>query len=745
MKFGLCTKLLLTILPAILVMEICVVIAYVNDRRTDYVTANERHFEAVAQGLLQSFQVISGIDDVTEAALHDSQATLTTLSHTFYEKNSHAGILYIAIIDKKEVFLTHTDPSRIETKLEDADFHLPLGRRQTKSFLQDGAYHVLTPILGTDSEYLGVVDIGYPKSLVSGDMAPWWNKALRTTLVFLAAAAVVIFLTVHFVVARHLAYLEDIGSRILQGNPIHTIKLANHHDEIALLAQKFVQISQYLHAVTKIAQDVARGKLQHDIHKRSKRDNLGLALQDMLKYLQNVATFASRIAGGDLTEEVPLRSDVDAFGRAMRAMRMGLQTLIQQIRDSAEQLADLGANISSLSNQDMSIVSTGQTTVETLVSTITQMGRNSEEIASNMDVLSASVEETSASVTEMANSISSIASNATELEQQTEVTIGALDKATSTLEGVSKKAGASHTLSEETIQDALEGQEAVEQVTASMDTIQQTNSRAVETITRFAKQTADIDTILDVIDDITHQSGLLALNASIIAAQAGSHGRGFAVIADEMRNLADKVIASTKDIAAIVQTVQKETNTVVQEIHRGTADIDQGVERTQQARQMLEKIITSARRSSNVVTEIVQALQGMQKTTGEDMKVAMERVHTMTASITRATSEQKSSTLQIHKAVDHIRDMAVQTQSSTTQQLEGVQQMLEVANDVRALTEQNLQSSQHIEQTAGDLNAQAQLLLHSVDRFKLLSNVALAERRRTEAIRQAEAAALAEQ
>lgn len=745
MKFGLRTKLLLTILPAILIMEMFVVIAYVNDRRTDYVAANERHFEAVAQGLLQSFQVISEIDDVTQAALHDSQATLTTLSQTFYENNSQAGIQHIAIIDKEKKFLTHTDPSKIGTEVGDAGFHSQLGWRQTKSFLLDNVYHVLMPILSIDNDYLGVIDVGYPKSLIDADMAPWWVKSLRITLFFLAVAAVVIFGAVHIVVTRHLTYLEDIGSRILQGTPIHTIKLANRHDEIALLAQKFVQISQYLHDVTEIAQDVATGKLQHDIHKRSKRDNLGLALQEMLKYLQNVATFASRIAGGDLTEEVPLRSDVDAFGRAMRAMRMGLQRLIQQIRDSAEQLADLGSSISSLSNQDMSIVSTGQTTVERLVSTITQMGRSSEEIASNMDVLSASVEETSTSVTDMANSISSIASSATELEQQTEVTIGALAKATSTLEGVTQKAGASHTLSEETIQDALKGQEAVEQVTASMDTIQQTNSSAVETITRFARQTADIDTILDVIDDITHQSGLLALNASIIAAQAGSHGRGFAIIADEMRGLADKVSASTKDIAAIVQTVQKETNTVVQEIHRGTADIEQGVERTQQARQMLEKIISSAQRSSGVVTEIVQALQGMQKTTGEDMKVAMERVHTMTASITRSTSDQKSSTLQITKAVDHIRDMAIQTQSSTTQQLEGVQQVLEVANAVRALTEQNLQSSQHIEQTSGDMNAQAQLLLHSVDRFKLLSNVALAERRRTEAIRQAETAELAEQ
>jgi methyl-accepting chemotaxis protein len=145
-----------------------------------------------------------------------------------------------------------------------------------------------------------------------------------------------------------------------------------------------------------------------------------------------------------------------------------------------------------------------------------------------------------------------------------------------------------------------------------------------------------------------------------------------------------------------------------------------------------------------VVTEIVDALRIMQKTTGDDMKEAMQRVHSMTASITRATNEQKASTLQINTAVEHIRDLAIHTQNATTQQLEGVQQVLEVANDVRALTDQNVQSSQHIDQTASDLNGQAQLLLHSVDRFKLLSNGALVERRRTEAIRQADTTDLVE-
>lgn len=728
MKFSIQTKVFLIVLPILIVLEGFVIGIYVNDRKQSYIAANTQRFEMLGQNILFVLQSGENFQPIDSSTFPTLKEKFIQLCEQFYERHNGGQILHIAVIDIDENFIAHSDKNLIDTKIKNFDFTHSLGWRQTRTAIENGIYHTLTPILDPAGNYLGVVDVGYPKSLIDAELQAWLWKSFRIAGFFLLCSCIIIIGAVHFVVSKPVKYLTAIGEQLIKGNFIHTLRLSNRGDEIASIGMTFVQISNYLRDVTGISEHVATGRLHHEIQKRSKRDTLSVALQDMLTYLQSVAMFASKIASGDLTVEIPLRSDADAFGRAMRSMRMGLQRLIRQIRESAEQLAAISTSIASLSDQGMNIVASGQNTVEKLVSIITQMGMSAEEIATNMDVLSASVEQTSASVTEMTNSISSIASSASELEKQTEETITALDGATGTLENVAEKAGVSRTLSEGTIQDALEGQEAVEQVTSSMDTIQQTNARTVETITRFAKQTEDIDTILDVIEEITQQSGLLALNASIIAAQAGSHGRGFAVIADEMRSLADKVSDSTKDIAAIVQTVQQETEVVVQEIHCGTEDIDQGVTRTQHARKMLEKIIASAQRSSSVVTEIVSALEGMQDTLGGEMKAAMEQVHTMTASITRATSEQKSSTYQMNEAVEHIRDLAVQTHESTSQQLEGVQQVFEVANDVRNLTDQNVQSSQHIEEAAGDLNDQAKMLLQTVDRFKLLSNATPTDR-----------------
>ena len=608
--------------------------------------------------------------------------------------------------------------------MNDEDLRKQLGNYKMTSMFdkQQNIYHVLLPQLSATQgsrEALAVIDVGFAGESIEKALQGTKKKAWTMLGVFLGVASFILLLAVEFIVANPLRYLIKIGQRLAEGYPIHSLKLTERHDEIAALSGVFVQTSDYLQEITSIAQDVATGALAHDVRKRSKRDALGVALQDMLFYLQALAEIASRIARGDLTATPFLRSDIDAFGRAMRDMTVGLQSLIQQIRVIAEEISGTGLNLAGLSDNDMKIVQSAQLAVDEMISTMTQMGQSVEEVAHNMDVLSSSVEETSASVSNMTGSISNIAANSSELAAQTQKAIAELHKSTELLKNVTEKTVVSRELSQETIQDALRGQDSIEEVTTSMRTIQQTNSSTVETITRFEQQTQDIGSILDVIDEITDQSSLLALNASIIAAQAGSHGRGFAVIADEMRNLATKVSSSTKDIAAIVKVVQEETKTVVKKIHAGTRDIAQGVKRTEQARQALQNIFNSAQRSSTVVSDIADAIQKMQETTSRQLRSVMEQVNTMTEEIMKATMAQKASTIQIDQTVEYIAKMAVQTQQATTEQLQGVRRVLDSVEQVRTLSEKNLESSLQIEQTADELSEQARILLQSVDRFKL--------------------------
>jgi methyl-accepting chemotaxis protein len=355
-----------------------------------------------------------------------------------------------------------------------------------------------------------------------------------------------------------------------------------------------------------------------------------------------------------------------------------------------------------------------------MMATMLEMGNSVETVSHNMETLLSGVEGTFQSVTTVTDFSTNIAANTNELAQQTQKTIALINESITTLDQVTGRTEISKQLSQETIHDALEGQQAVEHVRSSMDTIQETNRKTVETMTRFERLPKEIGTILDVIQDITEQSSLLALNASIIAAQAGSHGKGFSVIAEEMRNLASGVNTSTKDIATIMNTIQQETNSVVQMVREVTADIEQGVQRTLGAQETLQKIIGSVQRSSGVVNEIADAL-GIQSTANRTIMGDIDRVRSMMEKITNATNEQKTSTLHINEAVRHILEMASQTQEVATQQLKDMQQVLStIGTTISNLTEQNLESSRHINQTTtADLAEQSKILLKAIDRFQV--------------------------
>ncbi len=722
MKITIRTKVSLLVSIAVIIGLVFTSVAYIRVLGQNFHHAIKRQSEMLAQSLLYDIETMrdSGVE-FTPDNIAELWSPFSRQCQELYTWNKDKDVTHIAILDASGTILVHNNEELRNTTISSSIVLDSLKTYKTLTVLdtQENIFHTLIPIFTDENTYLAAIDVGFPGDVLDEAYSAFIFKAFWLLCVFLVLSFSVILFLVNMTVTRPIRYLVQIGERLSQGNLIHRIDLTSQNDEVASLANVFVKISNYLREITGIAEDVSTGALKHQVQKRSKRDTLGIALQEMLSYLQEVAGIASRISEGDLTVTPPLRSDTDAFGRSMRAMIRGLQSLVQQIRDNTEEISGIGAKIAAFADMDTNIVQTAQKSVERMVETMTEMGSSVEEVANNMDMLSTSVEETSASVSVMTASITNIASNTTDLAEQTQHTISELNNSTSTLDNITDKTEIARQLSQESRQDALQGQNAVEEVTASMDTIQQTNSSTVETITRFEKQTQDIGMILDMIGEITDQSSLLALNASIIAAQAGSHGRGFAVIADEMRNLANKVNESTKDIAAIVKTVQEETAALVKKIHKTTTDIDQGVQRTQYAQQMLLKISTSAERSSSVVEEIADAVQQMQQTIGHQMKLAMEQVHTMTSEITRATSEQKTSTIQINEAVEHITHMASQTQQATAQQLEGVRQILDTAERVKNLTDQNLASSEQIDRTAANLAARAQKLLHAVDRFKL--------------------------
>ena len=603
-------------------------------------------------------------------------------------------------------------------KLTDRLFSGGAREASGKLIFQNVAHTVCAaPLLERDRDIHAAIAVG----LADTEFAAIQTR-VKNTVVFVAVALIIgIFILGHVIsllAVRSLKHLTRAVESVAHGDLNCALPALDSDDEFGKLTRAFHLMLSYFATMTETANQISTGNLYQNITPKSPQDFLGNTFQRMSDYLNHVASVTSAIANGDLTVTIPMASAQDIFGKAMQAMTTNLHLIIRQLRASATQIAETEQVITTLTNQAMEIMEAVQASLAHAMQILGQTGASVEEVDQNMLALLTSVETTSNSVMEITATVSRIAVNATELAQNMSQTIQNISQSANMLGKVADEATHAKTLAEDTMQNAMEGHEAVAQVRHSMDMIQQTNLKAVEKITELAKQTQEIGGILKVIYGITDQSSLLALNASIIAAQAGSQGRGFAVVADEMRNLAVGVSRATKDIARIVQTLQAQTAEVVTMIHTGRGHIEEGVSRTGRAQETLEHILESAQRSSTTVTEMANALRTQQTSSQNSLNV-LRQAEDMTASFMKATAEQKTVMNLILESIEQILEKASKTQSAANSQMKWVRQTIDATQEMKEQHDRHAQHSQNIRESVTTLDQQARILVELVDRFRL--------------------------
>lgn len=622
----------------------------------------------------------------------------------------NAKLSYALVESPQGELLFHSEPSQQDTSL--------------RAFLKEQGekyQEIIIPVQDAGPNTVATIRIGYPVQFVAQKTQRLLFYAAGIAAGFLILAIIALLAGLFVWITRPLEELSLSAIQLAIGDITCDVRERLAPDEIGSLSRAFTQLILYFRDMAQVATEITQGNLAQGIHPKSNDDILGHAFLQMLERLHQIADMMKQIAEGDLSAAIPVQSAKDVFGQAIHSMSEGLRSLVTQIKASSEQIVFTGTAIATLSSQDIAIVQDATASVEKMALTLGNMRQSVEEVSNNMDMLAASMTDTSSSTSQMAASIGQIASNTTSLTRQTFQTITILNETVRSLDQVVKNIDISRQLSHNTAEDALKGQEAVEQVIAGMEQIHHTVMTAVEAMTAFSQRSQDIDAILDVIQNITEQTSLLALNASIIAAQAGAHGRGFAVVADEIRNLSRGVEDSTRDIAKIVKSLQEDTTNVAQTIHAGAGHVKQGVQQTYQAREALQKIIESAQRSSAVVMTSAETLHELMQSSRR-VTAAMEEVKQMTNEITTATNEQKMTTYQMHQAIAEIDRMAAHTHHAAAAQLQDVQQVLDAAAEVSMLMAQNFESSVQITQASKEFSSQAQLLLKEVDRFKLSDN-----------------------
>lgn len=433
--------------------------------------------------------------------------------------------------------------------------------------------------------------------------------------------------------------------------------------------------------------------------------------------LTELAQSAEAVAGGDLRIHVEVDScdEIGVLARAFNEMAQGLRKVIGEVHEntSAVRLVTDGLETASDAmiheglRQEQAVLDASES-IEGFTASITEVNKNTErladsanetsssimqmdiavnEIAGNMDRLSESIERSSSSVVEMTQSIKEVAGSVDVLNEATESTTASVHELNTSVQQVESNASHSQELSDKTASEAEEGMKAVGETITGMREIRNRFGAIEKVVGSLAGRSESIGAIVKVIDGIAEQTNLLSLNAAIIASQAGEHGKAFAVVAEQVKSLADKTALSTREIGALIESVQDETQAAVAAMAEGSETVEHGVALSEKAGQLLGEIIESSRLSTRMVSEIVMANKQQAKDI-QQVDDAMEQVKEIVQHINTSMHEQDRASSEITRAVESMRQLGQEVKRSTSEQSRESKLITNAVENVTAMVNQ---------------------------------------------------------
>lgn len=322
----------------------------------------------------------------------------------------------------------------------------------------------------------------------------------------------------------------------------------------------------------------------------------------VLKPLAHVATITRDIAQGegDLTKRVPVNGndEISQLGTYFNLFIEKLQKMIGKVAHVTDKVASASVELSA----------------------------TAEEISKGTDTLTSRASQTAAAVEEMNATVSQVAQNS----------------------------GKAATLAQETVKTAKDGGTVVSDTINGMQHLSDAVSNSATIIAELGKSSDQIGEIVRVIEDIADQTNLLALNAAIEAARAGEQGRGFAVVADEVRKLAERTTKATKEIGDMIRQIQQDTRGAVDSMQQGTQKVSGGVELVNKTGEALTRIVQMVSESADMIRQIAVA--------SEEQSVATQQIANDIENVAKVTKESASGANESAKASHDLSQLAVELQ-----------------------------------------------------------------------------------
>jgi methyl-accepting chemotaxis protein len=255
-----------------------------------------------------------------------------------------------------------------------------------------------------------------------------------------------------------------------------------------------------------------------------------------------------------------------------------------------------------------------------------------------ISAFSGAAHEVAGASTEIAASAEQMSVGMGEQNQQISLVSAAVEEMSASVIGVANNSSEAAKSAAESGEVATDGGKVVADTITGMRAISDAVNSSAESVSELGKRGEQIGEIIGVINDIADQTNLLALNAAIEAARAGEHGRGFAVVADEVRKLAERTTSATEEVSTSIREIQSETEKAVGQMNSGTQQVDDGVLKATQAGDSLEKIVKGAIEVQTMI-ESIAATADEQSSVASEISQNIQNVNATTAQVAEGASQ----------------------------------------------------------------------------------------------------------
>ncbi len=408
----------------------------------------------------------------------------------------------------------------------------------------------------------------------------------------------------------------------------------------------------------------------------------------------NIATLTAGVrdvATGDLTKNLAIPDGpLSELTIGLNKLIFGMRDFLGSLHENAGQLGQAGAELRETAANSLAVIEG---------STVAQQQLD-EGIVEQSRIIDTALHK----VTAMTDAISNVASSAEQQTRSLDETALSVTSMSASIEEVAAQVDSLLTISSETSLTADRGGTAIHTIVEAMDTIRGTISELASDIRQLGSNSEQIGDIVKVIDRIAEQTNLLALNAAIEAARAGEHGRGFAVVASEIRKLADGSVQATKEIAGHIGSTQGVIDEVTRAMTRLNERVEASVSSTDNASDALREIVTAVLNSNNQIAQISQVTRSMSDSSYAVIRSIEEITRSVSANL-RSTQEMASHSGEVSSAFDSIKAISNQNASS-----------VEVLTYVNA---EVTSAAQRILGSVEEMNQQASLIDGQLSRYTI--------------------------